>query len=781
MEKHAFSFSAPHANRIAFVGNYLPRRCGIATFTADLCEAVAAQFPESDCLVGAMNDRNGVYDYPHRVRFEIAEGEISSYRRAADFLNLLPVDVVSVQHEFGIFGGPAGSYLLAFLKALRAPVVTTLHTVLAEPEPEYRQVMEQLDALSNRFIVMAERGRQLLESVYQVAPEKVDVIPHGVPDVPFIDPHFYKDHFGMVGKSVLLTFGLLSPNKGIENMIRALPAIVKEHPQVIYQIVGATHPNLLAREGEAYRNRLEALACELGVGKQVVFHNQFVSKEELARFIGGADIYVTPYLNAAQITSGTLAYAFGAGKAVVSTPYWHAEELLGPERGLLVPFGDTEAMAAAVNRFLSEPTLMTRMRKQAWEHGREMIWPVVAERYMESFERARSSLGVPVREVVPPPLADAPPGEAKLPALNFGHLSRMTDHTGLFQHAIYSVPRYADGYSIDDNARGLILVTLLEEIAALEHERTGRKHAPRPPENLPRLANTYLAFLWDAFVPEIGRFRNFMSHSRQWLEEHGSEDSHARSLWACGTVLGRFRNEGYRALCAQLFHQGLPVVESFTSPRSWAFTLLAIHEYLRRYAGDTNANRMRLTLMERLVGLYRHHSGPDWKWFEPVATYDNAKLSHALILSGHWTSRGDVLEIGLESLRWLFETQTAPEGHFSPIGCHGFWKRGEAKARFDQQPLEAQSMLSAALEAYSVTGKKTWLSAARRCFEWFLGRNDLGLPLYDAQTGGCCDALEQDRINRNQGAESSLAFHLSLAELTRLERVQQRERENRAA
>src|SRR6201993_5118343 len=385
-------------NRIAFVGDYMPRQCGVATFTTDICEAVAAEYPNCECIVGAVNDRPEGYDYSTRIRFEIDEKEIDSYRRAADFLNINNVEVVSVQHEFGIYGGPAGSHLLALLRDLHMPVVTTLHTVLREPNESQRFVMEQLNALSHRFIVMAERGRELLKEVYGVSPEKIDLIPHGVPDVQFIDPTFHKDQFGVEGKTVLLTFGLLSPNKGIEYVIEALPAILKAHPNVVYIVLGATHPNLLAREGESYRIKLERLSEDRCVTHNVIFYNRFVTIQELKDFIGAADIYITPYLNESQITSGTLAYSFGAGKAVVSTPYLHAKELLANDRGILVPFSNPKAIAEGVNRFLSDPVLMTATRKRAWKLGREMIWSVVAQRHMESFERARASLSVPPRK-----------------------------------------------------------------------------------------------------------------------------------------------------------------------------------------------------------------------------------------------------------------------------------------------------------------------------------------------------------------------------------------------
>jgi glycosyltransferase involved in cell wall biosynthesis len=750
--------AAANIKQIAFLGDHLPRQCGIATFTSDICDAIAAEFPQCQCIVGAVNDRPEGYDYPARIRFEIDEKELDSYRRAADFLNINNVEIVLVQHEFGIYGGPAGSHLLALLRDVHMPVVTALHTVLREPNPDQHALMKQLDELTNRFIVMANRGKGFLEEIYGIAPEKIDVIPHGIPDMPFIDPNFNKDQFGVEGKTVLLTFGLLSPNKGIEHVIKALPSILEQHPNVVYIILGATHPNVIAREGESYRLMLERLAEDCGVAAHVIFYNRFVPLEELKEFIGAADIYITPYLSESQITSGTLAYTFGAGKAVISTPYWHANELLADDRGILVPFANSEEIAEGVKRFLSDPVLMTATRKKAWKLGREMIWPVVAKRHMESFERARASLSVPPRKAFAARTLDNRPYE--LPPLKLDHVLRMTDNTGIFQHAIFNVPNLGEGYCTDDNARAFILTLLLQETTSLATQL-----------QFEHLASIYLAFLWHAFDQETCRFRNFMSHQRHWLERAGSEDSHARALWAVGTALGRSKNDGHRNLCALLFQRGLPTVENFTSPRAWAFTLLAIQEYLRAFSGDRSANRLRELLTNRLVELFRINALDDWAWFESVATYDNARLSQAMILSGYWTSRGDVMEIGLRSLRWLVDNQRAEGGHFAPIGSNGFWTRGNECARFDQQPLEAYAMIAACVEAYSLTRDSIWQRAARRCFEWFLGRNDLGQPLYDSSTGGCRDALHPDRVNQNQGAESSLAFQLALAEMTRAEAV----------
>src|SRR5437773_6786808 len=737
-------------NRVAFLGDYMPRQCGIATFTADICEAVAAEYPNCECIVGAVNDRPEGYDYSTRIRFEIDEKEIDSYRRAADFLNINNVEVVSVQHEFGIYGGPAGSHLLALLRDLHMPVVTTLHTVLGEPNDSQRFVMEQLNALSNRFIVMAERGRGLLKEVYGVSPEKIDLIPHGVPDVQFIDPTFHKDQFGVEGKTMLLTFGLLSPNKGIEYVIEALPEILKEHPNVVYIVLGETHPNLLSREGETYRLKLERLAEDRGVTGNVIFYNRFVTLEELTDFIGAADIYITPYLNEAQITSGTLAYSFGAGKAVISTPYWHAAELLAEERGVLVPFGDAQAIAREVIGLLRDDSRRTALRKNAYKLGREMVWSNVARLYMRSFELARVERAVLSRKSFATKTLDQQP--RALPELKLGHLSRMTDSTGLFQHAIFTVPNFSEGYCTDDNARAFILAVLLDEMQ-------------QEPESVRTLATTDAAFLHHAFDLRVKRFHNHMSFDRRWLDEQGSEDCHGRALWALGVGVGRSPYRSFQIMAGQLFALALPALTEFTSPRAWALGLIGIHEYLRRLSGDSLVNQTREALTSRLMELFERTAQPDWCWFEEELTYDNAKLPHALILSGRATGQPAVLQRGLQALRWLTELQISEKGHFRSIGTNGFYRRGGVRANFDQQPIEAQAMVSACLEAYRATADLWWYEQAQRAFDWFIGWNDLGLELCSPKTGGCRDGLHVDRINRNQGAESTLAFLLSLGEM----------------
>lgn len=736
--------------KIAFVADYLPRKCGIATFTSDLLQAIAIAYPQSHCFSVAVNDFKTGYEYPEVVRFEIEEQDLSSYVRAADYLNISNVDIVCLQHEFGIFGGTAGSHILAFLRELRMPVVTTLHTILDEPRADQRLVMQELISLSARLVVMSERGRRTLTEIYRAPTAKIDLIPHGIPDVGFVDPSYFKDQFDVEGKVVVLTFGLLSPNKGIEDVLNALPEIVLEFPEVVYIVLGATHPNELREHGEAYRLSLEILARKNNVEKNVIFYNRFVELENLKEFIGATDIYITPYLNEAQSTSGTLAYTFGSGKAVVSTPYWHAAELLAEDRGVLVPFSNPRAIATEVIALLRDDTRRHAIRKNAYKLGREMVWSNVAQQYMHSFELSRLGAGAQARKSLATKTLDQKPRE--LPELKLDHLLHMTDSTGIFQHAVFSVPNFLEGYCIDDNARALILTILLGELGD-------------DFEQVRRLATTYAAFVHYAFDRKTLRFHNFMSFDRQWMSGEQSEDSQGRALWALGMAVGRSPFRSFQMMAGQLFAPALSTLTTLTSPRAWAFALIGIHEYLRRLSGDSMVNQTRDILTSRLMGIFDRSAHPDWQWFEESLSYDNAKLPHALILSGHATGQRDVLERGLQTLRWLIESQLSDKGHFRPIGTNGFYCRGEVRANFDQQPVEAQSTVSACLAAYWATSDQWWYKQAQRAFDWFLGWNDLGLELYSPETGGCLDGLHVDRANGNQGAESTVAFLLSLAEL----------------
>ena len=745
--------SLPLPTRVAFVGNFLPRQCGIATFTTDLCAALAGEYGGDRLFAIPVNDPESHYDYPEQVRLELEQEDLGSYERAAEFLNFNGNDLVCLQHEYGIYGGAAGRHILALLRKLKMPLVTTLHTVLRNPDTNQRAVLEEIAYLSDRLVVMSESAATFLSEVYSVPSGKIDIIPHGVPDLPFIDPNYFKDKFGTEGKSVLLTFGLLSPNKGIENVIQALPAILEKHPNVVYIVSGVTHPHIRRREGERYREELQALAERLGVSEHLILNNRFVSTEELIEHVGAADIYITPYLQEAQVVSGTLAIALGAGKAIISTPYWHAKELLAEKRGVIVSFADPDAIAEAVIRLLENEAERHAMRKRAYLHSRGTTWPKTARAYMASFQRARferslhpraAQQGDRVTELVD-----------LLPPLNPGHLLNMTDDTGMLQHAIFSVPNTREGYTTDDNARALIASILLD------------KNEPQAGEHdYPALSHRYLSFLWLAFHSDTGRFRNFLGYDRKWLEDVGSDDSHGRALWSLGMVLGSSRNAGLRGAAGRLFEAAVPATLKFTSPRAWAYSILGLQAYLDWFPGDRAIQGVRNALANRLLDIYERTHSETWKWFEKSLSYSNARLSQALILAGWRSDNQRMIEAGMDSLKWLVAEQHRDDREiFVPIGSSGFFIEGNEKARFDQQPVEACATISACLEVYRLTEERQWREEAQRVFCWFLGKNDLQAPLYDPITGGCRDGLHPDRVNENQGAESTLSFLMALLEM----------------
>ena len=746
----------PLPTRIAFVGNYLPRECGIATFTTDLCNAVAGEYGEERLFAIPVNDPDSNYQYPEQVRLELTQEDVASYKRAADFLNFNGNDLVCLQHEYGIYGGVAGRHILSLLRRLKMPLVTTLHTVLREPDADQRAVLEEIAGLSDRMVVMSELAAKMLRDVYSVPGGKIDVIPHGVPEMQFMDPNYYKDKFGTEGKSVLLTFGLLSPNKGIEDVIRALPAILERHPNVVYIVSGVTHPHIRKRDGEKYREGLRALAEELGVSEQLILNNRFVSEEELVEHVGAADIYITPYKQEAQIVSGTLAIALGAGKAIVSTPYWHARELLAEKRGVIVPFESPKAIADAVLALLDNPAERHAMRKRAYLYSRGTTWPKTARNYMASFQRARFERSLQPRpaQADDDALGSTDPMD-RLPELNTGHLLTMTDDTGILQHAIFSVPNTCEGYTTDDNARALVVSMRLDENAAYDSKAMH-----------PNLSRRYLAFLWLAFNSDKGRFRNFLGYDRKWLEETGSEDSHGRALWALGAVLGHSQDAGLRGAAGRLFEAAVPAVAKFTSPRSWAFSILGMQAYLDWFPGDRAIQGVRNALADRLLDVYERSRGEGWDWFEKSLSYSNARLPQALILAGWRGENERMVAAGIEALEWLVAAQHCGDKEvFVPIGSNGFYSEGREKARFDQQPVEACATIAACLEAYKLTREERWYEEARRVFSWFLGRNDLQAPLYDSITGGCRDGLHPDRVNANQGAESTLSFLMAMLDM----------------
>jgi len=740
---------------VAVIGNYLPRLCGIATFTTDLVEALSAEAPDINCWAVVMNDKPEGYAYPRKVRFVVNQNRLADYSVASEFLNISLADIVCVQHEYGIFGGPAGSHILKLLGELRMPIVTTLHTVLKDPAPEYREVMHKLSDLSDKLIVMSQKAVDFLKDIYAVPEEKIAFIHHGIPDMPFIDPNFYKDKFGVEGKKVLLTFGLLSPNKGIENVLQALPSVIKEHPDVTYIILGATHPHIIKAHGEEYRISLQQLVRKFNLGDHVIFHNRFVELEELCEFLGAADLYVTPYLEEGQITSGTLAYAMGTGKAVISTPYWYATEMLAEGRGIIVPFKNPNAIAEHIINLLDSDANLHTMRKKAYVFCREATWKEVSRRYLEVFSEVqlnRSQHPHP-RHLYIENITSITKFE--LPEMKLDHLKSLTDDTGILQHATHTVPDRDHGYCTDDNARALMVAAM------------GREYLDTNSKCFDTLCSQYLSFLLHSFNDENGRFRNFMTYERQWTEEMGSEDAHGRALWGLGKSVAFLGNQGQKTMSMTLFSKAIKAVEHFKSPRAIAFALVGIHAYLQKYSGDSEVRRVREIVANRLFDQFNGNATESWPWLENALNYANGKLSHALLLSGQWMQRSDMVDMGLKSLKWLLTIQTDND-HFVPIGNNGWYEKDGTKARFDQQPIEANAMMGACVEAYNITRDKIWIDNTAMCFNWFLGHNDLNMSLYDPKTGGCRDGLMADGINQNEGAESTLAWLLSLMTLQKL-------------
>jgi glycosyltransferase involved in cell wall biosynthesis len=703
----------------------------------------------------AMTDHGQAYDYPASVAFQVKDDAIEDYVRAADFLNAGRFDIACLQHEFGIFGGEAGANILELLSRLTMPIVTTLHTVLAKPTAVQRAVMERIVEGSSKIVVMANKARELLRSVYRVPDEKIEVIAHGIPDFPFVEPDAAKAKLGFSGRSVILTFGLLSPSKGIEVMIDAMPSILKRSPDAVYVVLGATHPNLVRDQGEAYRESLMARVQELGVENKVVFLNQFVDQPTLLEFISMCDVYVTPYLNEAQMTSGTLAYSFGLGKPVVSTPYWHARELLFDGRGVLVSFGDAAGIGSEIAQLLTDDPRRQAMRERAYAASRSMTWERTAERYLTAFENARQGHWLKVIARSKPDLV-APNGPA-VPAMQTGHFLSMCDDTGLFQHAVHSVPDRSHGYCVDDNARALLLACALNE--------------PGEQPLAEVLTARFAAFVQHAWNPDTGRFRNFMGFNRTWLEDKGSEDSHGRTLWALGECALKDASPSRRRWAAALFAQALPTAKTFHSPRASAFTLLGLDAYCAVDPNDRHAREIRRALADRLMLSLASVETPDWKWFEEGLAYDNARLPQALMVTGMATQTPGYVDAGLRSLRWLMTQQTASTGYFRPVGSASFGELRKPPRAFDQQPVEATATIAACLTAWRADGDAEWKSIAANVFAWFLGSNDLSVALVDVATGSCRDGLHPDRANENRGGESVVCYLLGLAEIRQLARV----------
>jgi len=728
--------------KIAFIGTYPPRECGIGTFTNNLFEAILVKSERREIgkegFVIAVNDNDLSYEYPPEVKLTIRQEYQEDYLKASKFINLSASDLCILEHEFGIFGGQNGVYILPLLHRLEIPLIVTLHTILKDPSYNEKAVLQEICKMSHRVVVMSQKAIEFLVSIYNVPKEKIVFIEHGVPDLHF-NPEKSKKEFKLETKKVILTFGFISRNKGIETVIKALPKVVEKHPDVIYIVLGKTHPNVLRHSGEEYRIFLMRLVKRLQLEKHVVFLNEFINVQDLFKYLSASDIYITPYLNEAQITSGTLSYAVGVGSAVISTPYWHASELLAEGRGRLFNFNDSNGLTSTLIELLDKPEELNELKRKAYEYGRNITWPRTGEKY----NALSSTILKNGHELIEK--KDTVLDFLILPPFSLAHINRLTDDTGIIQHAKFGIPNLKEGYCLDDNARALLMVLMAyrqkKDMRALE---------------LSPIYLSYIHYMQNA----DGTFRNFLSFNRNFLDSLGSEDSFGRTIWALGYLLGNAPNDAYYQTGKEVFFNAAPNFEKLKSIRSIANTMIGICYYLNSNPSDDSMTERLRNLAKKLIQHYEENVTQDWKWFESLLAYDNGILPLALLHSAKILNDNKITKTAIETMNFLTE-HTLMENYLSIIGNEKWYKKDGERSVFAQQPIDAMAMVLMFHQAFHVTKDKEYLNKLYTSFLWFLGENDLRMSLYDFETQGCCDGFEKYGVNRNQGAESSLAYLIS--------------------
>lgn len=729
--------------KIAYISTYPPRECGIATFNNNLLKAIAhdTKSVSADSFVVAMTDSEDIntYEYPAEVQYTIRQENQKDYIRAADYINTNLTDVCILEHEFGIYGGESGVYVLPLIARLQVPLITILHTILKDPSYMQLTIIREIAKYSSKIVVMSHRAVDFLTTIYGISEDKIRLIEHGVPDLEPKVNNDVRNSLSFKGKKVLFTFGLISRNKGLETVIEALPKIVEKNPDVIYVILGTTHPGVVKNSGEEYRDSLKRLAKKLNVEKNLMFINKFVSEEELYDYLTAADMYITPYLNEAQITSGTLSYAVGAGAAVISTPYWHAQELLAENRGKLFDFKDADALATIVNDLFENNELLRQLKTNAYDYGLHLRWPNTGSVFINTLQEAITDaklINETNKPIVDPEM---------MPAFSMAHIQRLTDDTGIVQHAKYGIPNLKEGYCVDDNARALLMVIMAwqqnKSKVALE------------------LLPVYLSYI-QYMQCDDGNFRNFLSFRREYLDEVGTEDSFGRTIWALGYLINNAPNNSYKEFAKELFVKSIPHFSQLKHLRGLANTMIGLSSYLKAQPYDEYFIEELNKLAEPLKAAYRTHKGDDWHWFEEKLTYDNAILPLALLSHYETTQDQESLAIGLESMEYL-TAKTLDKGYLNPVGNDGWLYRGEDMAIYDQQAIETMAMVLMYFKAYEITHDLKYISQMYLSYQWFLGENSLRLPLYDYETKGCGDGLQPYGVNRNQGAESTLAYWIS--------------------
>jgi glycosyltransferase involved in cell wall biosynthesis len=728
--------------KFAYIGTYPPRQCGIGAFTQNLLEAMVHQKGEKksehEGIVVAINDPDESYEYPEEAKFTIRQERQRDYIQAAKFINFSGSDICILEHEYGIFGGESGVYILPLLHRLEIPLMVTLHTILKNPSYNEKAILQEIGKMANMIVVMSNRAIKFLTEIFMIPSEKIFLFEHGVPDLKFSQEQTKKE-FNLEGKKVLMTFGLLSRNKGIETVIRALPEVVAKHPNIIYIILGKTHPSVIRYSGEEYRNYLRRLIKSLELENHVFFLNEFIDQNELFKYLYATDIYITPYLNEAQITSGTLSYAVGTGAAVLSTPYWHAQELLADGRGRLFDFNNSIQLSEILIELLDKPDVLKNLRKRAYDYGRNITWPKIGKLYIEVAEKIAKETPVKMvsKETIVDPLI--------LPNFTLAHVRRLTDDTGIIQHAKYGVPNLKEGYCIDDNARALLMVLMAYN----------QKKDPLALELLP----IYLSYI-HYMQNKDGTFRNFLSFKRDYLDEVGSEDSFGRTIWALGYLLGNSPNDAYYQSGKMIFFDAAKNFDKLKSLRGIANTIIGICYYLRTNKSDDSMTEILREMVYKIIDHYDNESTPDWKWFESILSYDLGIIPLSLFYSYEFLSEDKILDTAITSMDFLTSVSMKDDS-LSLIGNEKWYRKGGERSPYAQQPIDAMAMVLMYYQAFIATKNKEYLNLMFTSFMWFLGENDLRMTLYDFETLGCCDGIEKYGINRNQGAESTLAYLIS--------------------
>jgi glycosyltransferase involved in cell wall biosynthesis len=729
--------------KFAFIGTYPPQKCGIGTFTHNLIKSLADNYGYNNLFpnlyVIAVSDNEQEYKYPSEVSFVVNQNNQRDYVSAAKFINYNKADVCVLEHEFGIFGGESGVYILSLVSRIEIPLIVTFHTVIREPSHIQKVIVQELSSKAYKIIVMSRKAVKFLLEIYNIPEDKIEVIEHGVPVGNVFHRDTAREKFNFTNKTALFTFGLLSRNKGIETVIKALPKVVEKHKNILYVVLGNTHPKVLSRYGEEYREYLLRLVKEYGLEDYVYFYKNFVPEDQLMEYLYAADIYITPYLNEAQITSGTLSYAIGAGTAVISTPYWHAEELLADGRGILFDFHNHEQLGDILLDLLDNRHKIEQLREAAIEYGHKLKWPKIGAKYIKVAKSAVEKFVFVQKEkrtILDPYL---------LPDFTLAHIKRLTDDTGIVQHAKYGIPNLKEGYCLDDNARALLM--------------TAMAHFKNKTNDTAKLMPVYLSYI-HYMQNENGSFRNFLSFNRNYLDKTGSEDSFGRTIWALGFLIYGFPKDSYHLLGLDIFMKSLPFFKKLIHLRGIANTIIGMSYYLKRFPEDRTARDTMHELTYKLINIYNAGKSAGWNWFEDILTYDNAIIPLSIFHSAEVFGDEAILKTAVESSAFL-ESVTMKNAYLKPVGSNKWFRKGGACSGFAQQSIDTMGMVLLFFKAYEVTRDKKYLDKMFISHMWYLGKNELSLPVYDHETGGCNDGLEEYGLNNNQGAESTISYLIS--------------------